>query len=349
MLVLSVFVDIVMAAPCEPDVAVTNALVAVLQEDVEAARQSLAEAVEAWACSGVADRQALGRYWLIDGATGWLAGESMAANDAFAAARNVSPNVWLSDLSPEVREIYLSAQPPEGRGALLFNPPLGVREVWVDGAQLVGPAEVGAGAHLVQVGDGFGQVVFAEHVWVGPSVSVRVQTGLPPIEAKDLIDPVVPMSPDSFETDPPHLVVQVLTGVGVAFGEELQSEEATEPATRFTVPLELGVGLRSERFLGRLHVGTRWLANGRFLGAADDRTIAPRFGADLSASAAGVFGLGHAGVLAGAQWPGRLAVRAVSGVLVADGFVAEARAGLNVPTDRGVEAAVSVHLGAEFQ
>lgn len=334
---------------CDPNPSVQAALAAVLAEDPLAAEAALSQSVEAWGCGAVADRQTLSRFWLVDAAVAQLRDDPVSAADGFGAAKALAPNVWLPELPDALLAAYRAAPVIEGRGALLFDPPLGIREVWVDGAQVVGPAEIEAGAHLVQVGDGAGGAAFASTVFVSPALSVRVLTGLPSIVAP----PLPPPPPEPPPTPPPRrqrLVVQLLTGADLATGQSVTVGTVEEPALRVAIPFELAAGIRTERWLGRLHVGTGWLANGDY--AAQSRVggaFVTAWRADVAVSGAVVTKPLHIGLLAGAQWPGRLAVRGVLGSARLEPLVLELRGGVNAVTDRPIEPSVSVLVGVEVR
>ncbi|MBX2797898.1 MAG: hypothetical protein KTR31_09525 [Myxococcales bacterium] len=344
------------ADSCDPDAHVQDALAAVISGDHDRGAAALEEARKAFSCGDVADRQGLARFWLVDGAVSLAGGDAISAKDALGAARTLAPDVWLPDLSDDVRTAWSASDPSEGRGALVFEPALGVREVWVDGAQVVGLAEVTAGAHLVQVGTGTGGVAFADLVFVSPSLSVRVNTGLQPVSAP----PAQVAEPSRDRRDPPPLVtseddgfdviVQLVTGAGVSFGDALTAGELEEPAVKVTVPLELAAGVRAGSLMARVHAGSAWLTQGDYLAESGAGGIVnSAFRADVGASLAFTSGSLHGGVLGGVQWPGRIATRALVGLVPAGPAFLELRGGVNVATERSVEPAVELFVGVELR
>lgn len=345
------------STPCTPDVAIQQALTAYLRGDLVAAEAELGAAREAWGCGDVADRQSLTHFWLVDGAVSFASGDLVSAADALGAARSIAPELWLADLPDELRELHRTMADATGRGALLFEPSLGIREVWVDGASVVGPAAVPTGAHLVQIGDGAGHVAFADTVFVGENLTVRVVTQLPAIDAPapevPAVEPAPPDPPEPMPVvptpSPSPVTVHVVAGADVTWGRALDVGGVQEPGVRVGVPLELAVGWRVSGWWARLHLGAGWLANGPVLAATELGSFSTGWRLDAHVSGARHLGPVHAGVMTGIQWPGRVALRGLVGTTALNPLFVELRGGLNLTTERPIEPSVQLVAGIAFR
>ena len=345
------------AQPCEPDEHVVEAYTQLVAGDSATAEQAIASAREHYGCANLSDRQSLARFWLVDGALSLTQGDPTAASDAFAAAKALAPDLWLPDLPASARAHWEAAVSPQGRGSLAFEPPLGARPVWVDGASVVGPADVSAGSHLVQVGDTDGRVMFADTVWVGPSLSILVETGLLPLSAEAPTAPVCPELPVEGPVEPSPVVddnagligITVAVGAGFASGEALSADENREPSLKVAVPLELGLSAHLGPVHPRLQVGVAGLVGGQYLGQSNGDAVAATPVRADAAIAVLVGGSVRGGLLGGVQYPGRIAGR---GVLAwapsSQRWWAELRAGANAVVDRAPEPAGALVVGVRL-
>ena len=339
---------------CNPDEHFQFALSALISGDYEASEVALKRAREAYGCGQIANRQSLARYWLVDGALALAQGDSTSANDSLAAARTLAPDLWLPNLPQAVRTAWENTESPSGRGALVIDPPVGGRPLWIDGASVVGPAEVAAGSHLVQIGDQEGSVVFADTVWVGSTLTVRVETGLAAQEPeaaldKAQLDSVNDVASPEEPRKGPRVVGHLLGGFGAAFGTEVTLSEVVEPATKLTIPGELGLGLQFGVVTTRLQIGTAFLTQGAYLGRSNlDEDVITQIRQD--------FGLGvvagkrfYGGGVLGIQWPGRLIARGVFGMIPIGPLMIELRGGGNLVADRGFEPALELMAGVQLR
>ncbi|MEQ1565736.1 MAG: hypothetical protein ABMA64_08875 [Myxococcota bacterium] len=348
------------ADDCDPNEPIRVALEARLHADPAAGRAALERVTDALGCSPPVEPSTLARFWLLEGA---LLDDPQAMLDNFAGARRVAPDVWLADLGPALRAKWEAAPAATATGTLLIAPAPGARAVWIDGAPGSGEQVVAAGLHLVQVGDATGdRAKFAAMAWVDPGVSVEVETGLAPLAAPrpDPVpqpDPVVPPPTERPPIERPptdrapigwHPELQVLTGGGVALGEELRNRDAHEPATKVAVPTEVALALRPPGWLLRVEAGAGWLVGGQWLAAGADGRIVMAAHLDLGVTAAIGTDRAYVGLAGRGAWPSRLGGRVVVAAQPVGPLWTELRLGANLPTDRPIEPAGELVVGVSL-
>lgn len=171
------------AADCgDPSELAASALDAVVEARVEVARSALDGTVDAWACSGAATPEDLGRYWLSDGALLVFAGQEAEAEESFAAARRSAPDLWDPRLGAPLQASWSSAPLPEGTGTVAIQPALPAALV-VDGVLQEGTVvATSPGIHLVQVLATDERARFARLIHVSDGQAVVVRTGLTPAD-----------------------------------------------------------------------------------------------------------------------------------------------------------------------
>lgn len=349
------------AAPdCDVDTSVSEAIEALLIGDASAARAALDRAGTALACDAPAQADTLGRWWVVDGVLRHQEGDLQGAADSFASAARLAPQLWLPGLSEELRAAYDAAELPAGTGLIVISPDPGDRPVWIDGAPMTS-AEVPTGLHVIQVGEPGGAPVFASTLWVGDGLTHAVETGLPPAALPPGSDtpegpggpegPEGPGGPEAPErSGGPRLQIHLLTGGRAAIGGALASGADQEPATKLSIPLEVGVGLAGPGWWFRLHGGVGPLIGGRYLSADPaGNPIATPLHVDAGGALAGQLGAVHLGLLGAVHWPSRIAARALAGWSPTDGpWLLELRGGANLPTERAPEPAVELLIGLKL-
>lgn len=128
---------------------IERATVAVIAGDFTTARSALDAGASSFACAPATTAQAA-RYWLIQGATLQLTGDSKGALAPLAAARAAAPELFDARLGPKVREAWSTAK-VDGRATLLIEP---TRPAFVDGTGVVDwPVTLSATPHLIQIVD----------------------------------------------------------------------------------------------------------------------------------------------------------------------------------------------------
>ncbi|MFT5456821.1 MAG: hypothetical protein ACI9K2_003311 [Myxococcota bacterium] len=329
---------------------------AVVGADLFAARNRLNELEEAFACGGLAGRDELALLWLLEGALATFSGDADGAEDGFRAAAAISPGRFIEDLGPRLREQYEASlhRVAGAGGTVVIEPTLAGWTLAVDGEPVASPAEVAEGLHLVQVGPSPDEIGFARVIAVFGGTLV-VDTGFEPILYRDpptvveqRRDPVLPTPPPTLGSPPapPTLGWTVSAGFGLAMGRQIDAGAVgMEPAVKPAVPFETAVRLRAGSGWARAGVGTGVLLSGDYLYAQDDRVVGSpvSLGAHLAGGWAGPSA--DVGGLVGLQWPGRITARAVGVMPVGDlPLEAEARAGLNIATERPVEPAIELML-----
>ena len=306
-----------------------------LMEDQETLR-ALDEVRDAFGCRFISTEN-LTRYWLLRGAQAYLAGEEGAA-DMFRSAHGVDPEVWIVDLGDDVHEAYRAAvgdAPPEGRLDVSGAPPGYV--VHVDGRVRSLPAKVVAGEHLVQVGKDLDHVdMHRMALVVDGQMSVLDGT----IEGVE-----VPSDTSSAV----GLRAHVALGLQGTQGEELTRDVAgsptTEPATKLSVPLELGLSVLPARGVWlRGQLGVAPVMGGGLLYLGGDEVRAASTAIDVGLGGGVTLGSVDLGLLGGFSVPSRGVVRAVAAVPVVGPLAGELRVGTNIHPARGVEPGGSLHV-----
>ncbi len=115
------------------------------------ASDSLGVVMSGFGCTGPAKSEELARFWLATGAVYYLNGNERS-NLAFAAARQVDPDTWVSDYGDDMHSLWEAATPPGGTGSLTLRGLGDGESVWLNGASATAPFQVSAGLHLLQVG-----------------------------------------------------------------------------------------------------------------------------------------------------------------------------------------------------
>jgi len=169
------------AAACpDPSIAIGKVEGLVMDASFDQVKPAIQEVETAWSCGGAVQPAALSRLLVLQG--GWLSmsGSKDQAAMSFRAARRVSPDTWVDNLGPQLKQEYLAAQdaPVSAPGQVLVDPalPEGFRPQ-IDGADVTLPAPTLAGYHLVQVLDKRDDAFFARLILVQPGETVTVATG----------------------------------------------------------------------------------------------------------------------------------------------------------------------------
>ncbi len=314
------------------------ALEEVFEVNPDAARRQLDEAEAALACGDRLTGRDIARMFLVEAAVAQLERDPGAMADALASAHQVDPELWIDELGPKMRADYEAAAAAE-RGTAEIRVDAPGWEIWVDGALRDSPAEVPAGLHVVQVVDQ-GAVYAGARVWVVPGETYDFRPGLP--ARGPAPEAVVEAS-----TPAPAASAWLYAGVGAAAavgsalsGVTAAGERVAEPATKITVPVELGGVFRYKAVWARPAVGLAPLVGGHYLYAADGGAGASPFGILGSVAAGWTDRTWQVGGLAGVSYPGRIAARALAGRPIgATPLFVEARGGVNVGTSGRLEPA----------
>lgn len=188
---------------------IERATVAVVAGDFTTARAALAEGATSFGCAPATTAQAA-RYWLVEGATQQLTGNTAGARATLAAARAAAPELFDARLGAGVREAWANAK-VDGRATLLIEPQ---RPAFVDGAGVSEwPVTLSATPHLIQLIDG-DTVRYGRVVSLDDKEDAVLDTGVAPAPrsiaiATDTKAPVVPKKKKS-----PALLI--LAGVAAA-------------------------------------------------------------------------------------------------------------------------------------
>lgn len=330
---------------------VERAADALLAADMDGAGTLRDDAEAALVCGEPVAPTTLARMWVVEGVLAFLAGDEAGARLALVAAQRTDPGVWDPRYGQDLTALWSDlgdAPPPEGTVAL--SPALG--EGWtvsVDGSEAVLPVTLPEGVHAVQVHHG-GQVAFGQVVRALADETVRISHTLPTTPPEPAADPVA-VGPAPVPPEPSVKgTVVVGLGVDVAGGQSLDAVtvEQREPGGKVLVPLEVGAALVGPGLWLRGAASLGPLLGGSYLfrtttGAGKSPVAVgghlaggPRVGAlDL-------------GLLVGVQWPARIPTRLVVSLPLGElPLRLEARAGVNVVTDRPVEGAGAVSV--QFQ
>lgn len=316
-----------------------------IEADAAEARSALDLAEAGLGCGPVASRATLARFFLLDGAIAALEGDAEGTTAAFAAARRIDASVWVDALGSRLKAQHAAATGTGETGVVDVEAP-GWEAHW-DGVPGVFPADVPAGLHVVQVVGDDG-VAFGRVVWVAPGESLVVSSGLGP-RAVAAPPAAAEVPPRPGGDAPAPLAFAFGVGVQGAFGGELTGERdgdaVSEPATKLTVPLDVGVVVRAGPLWLRPTVGIAPLLGGKFLYAAEAGAGASGFAALAELAAGGSAGAVDAGGLVGIAWPGRIAARALVGLPGVVGPLGpELRLGADLGTAGRVEPAASLAM-----
>lgn len=178
------------SAGCEnPAVPLNLAEKAIMEARLDDARTALDEVEQLYACSPVAAPHDLAQFWLLEGAWAQFSGDTASAEEAFASARALAPEVWNADLGPALLEQYQRATLPGGApGALVLSPPLTSLRTYVDGQKQGFPAALVPGLHLVQIAPTESDAIYARVIAVRSGEEVSLVHNLkdrPPQVARD--------------------------------------------------------------------------------------------------------------------------------------------------------------------
>lgn len=332
------------AVACDPDPLIHETLSAWIARDRARADQALARVEATFGCSGPADPQQLGRWWLLQGAWLFVSGEPEAASESLASARRVAPELWLSDLGPDLYALWQGAVASPGTGTIRIRPAVSAETtVWVDGVRGA-DRPLPTGHHLVQVGDGV-RATFASLVWVDADLITEVVLPegvlLPPVVPPPVLGPE-PTPVARWTVGP---LVQVQVGAGVARGESRNSGTYTEPSTKVSVPAEVALGAFAGPAFFRAHLGAGWLVDGPYLAAAGDQRVTSPVHVDLGGSAGWAGGPMGAGALVAARWPSRLALRGLVWIAPHGPLSGELRIGANYTTENTWEPSADLLVG----
>jgi hypothetical protein len=301
--------------------------------EADLARAELATMADQLDCAWWSAEQ-LARHQLLTGAVAHLEGRQRRAAEAFRFAARAQPDVWIDNLGPELRQVYEQAnQRDRELGTLDVQGLPRDGQVRVDGALVQLPVEVEEGEHLLQLGLADAETA-SQGRWMIVVPGQRSVLDVAPSDTTELQG---------------GLHLHVGAGVALTMGESidatLQGEAVSEPATKSGLPLELGVGWRTDRLWlrGQGHVAP--LLGGGLLYLDGDGGVA-RARVAVGAAVAGGWSTGRfdLGLLGGVHVPSRGSIRAVLGVRPADDLVLELRVGADVHTVRGLEPGVGLHL-----
>lgn len=306
----------------------------VLELDFAGANRAVDAIAEQFVC-GRNEPEDLARYWLLVGALASFEGDAERTNDALVAARAADPELWLPVLGNALKAQWEKAFPEPGDATVVLEPLPEGYEVRIDGRVTTERLVVRPGLHVVQAnggGVGWGRVFRAS-----ANEAVTLPTGLSALVA-DAPVPVGPIEipPEIVEpSDAPSFSLHVGLGFGGALGQELSSASLAEPGAKLGPTLELGGVLRPGAAWVRVAVGADLVIGGSYVYFERDSAVAHGWPLAPVLHAAGGVTVGERldlGVLAGAQLPGRIPLRAVASYGVMEVLRLEARAGVNLGT-----------------
>jgi hypothetical protein len=271
--------------------------------------------------------------WLVEGVLAGLQGDDASATLAFAAARRTEAAVWDDAFGADLAALWAAAEPGDPTGLVELLPE--VQAPWVvhvDGQVAELPAALPAGLHAVQVHHD-GVVRFGQMLRVIEGDTVRISHTLP-ASPKGLAAPGVPLPA-------PRQRVSFVAAVGIssAFGSSLDGGPlGKESAAKLLTPVEVGLQAEGADLWVRGALSAGPSLTGPFLYARDAEAAKSPVAVGGHVAAGPVIGTTRLGVLAAAQWPGRIPLRAVVALPLGDLPIRfEGRAGVNFATERTPE------------
>jgi hypothetical protein len=322
------------AACPDPGLALDDAFAALSTLDFARVDTRIAEARAGFACGGPITRDALGRYWLVQGVAATLNGDAERAGAVLAAARRADPALRVDAWGDDVRAAWSAAGAPAGEGQLTTLRPLLGRDVaWIDGVPQAFPGAAPAGWHVVQISR-YGRAWWSGEVFVPPGDEVALDVAQPP--ASEM--------PKRW-TGGVMVAVGWDASVGDALSADVAGKTYTQSATQVGIPLEIGYEWDSRGAWIRPAAVVAPLVTGPYLYAGEEEPV--RFPLAFGAGVAGgawVGDGGRVGVLGQLAFPGQIRLRALASWPVAKALHIEGRLGVNAPAGQRVEPAFGAGL-----
>ena len=155
-----------------------DALLAGQQSEAQAAWDELEANFD---CHGLPDAALLSQIWLTEGVRLHVLGDHSGAQWAFASSWRMQPQPWPARFGQTIQAVYDASTGLEGVARVYMAPlPEGLRAA-VDGERTPLPAEVHAGAHVVQVVTEDDVVLLTRFVMLPPGEALEVSVdGLVP-------------------------------------------------------------------------------------------------------------------------------------------------------------------------
>lgn len=323
----------------EVQAAVVSANAALDGLDVDRAQALLSAVRERFTCAAVPSPAVLAQYWLAEGRLAALNGAEAIARLDLEAARRLDPSLAVTGQGEPVESLFASSVGASDVVRVDLATPLGrAWTVSLDGAPVTAwPVEVPRGLHLVQIGDGAERTLFAKVMRVEPGAVARVDHGLPE-------------APPPPEPEPLRPEVSAYAGLSADFAlgrpqaMQVEGVEHTEPAAKLLTPLEVGVVAVLGGAWASLGAQAGPLVGGEFVFGGPRVPDAWPYAWGVDVSAGKVLGDHQVGLLVGTRLPSRARLRAVGTFALGEQFALHAEAGVNAPTGRPLEPAVSVGL-----
>jgi hypothetical protein len=354
------------AAPCDdPALLVHQAKSEVTAAEFASVEATIAKVEAAFACGSVANQAVLGELWLIEGAWLFYQEGADAAAPSFRAAARAEPGLWIDDLGDQVKAAYDEAVAQASDEIVTVSGhEIDGWLVAVDGLTVTLPADIEAGLHLLQVGDGIDDMRYAAFGDL-PAGDFTLKHALGPWQPPapiptPLPDPVPVPSPDPVVPDPepvpqpkgePKVVgLHLAAGFVALLGNDAlgtKGEVLYEPATKLLIPIEAGLRLQlTPGFWMRGAASAAPVLNGQFLYTDEAKVLKGSFaGLGANGGLGGTAGPLDLGVLAGVSWPARLPFRGLLAINIANsGLRIEARGGVNVATGGRTEPAAGLAI-----
>lgn len=319
-----------------------------LATDLDAAERSLfaleyAEAgtylalvEEGFAC-GPASTAEVARFWLLTAGLASFTEDDVNVDVAFTAARAADSGFWVEALGVDLKARWEAVPPVDEVAVVTLDPPPWGYEVRVDGNVHEGPLELPAGLHVIQVHDGparFGRVLR-----VVPGQPALLPTGLEAREEPVAVAPAAPVTPTAPEPPSSRAVHgYVALGVDGSFGQRWTLGDQQEPGVRGAGQLEAGISVVAGPLWIRGALGGQLLLSGHLYVKPDGEVgklpVSPMLHATVGTALGDRVRLG---VLAGAQLPSRIPLRAVGAFQLAKRLQLEARLGVNLVGEASIE------------
>ena len=328
-------------APVEP--ILEAGVDAVVGLDFTAAEAELREGMSRWSCGAVASPDSVARYWQLEAAIASLRGQADVASEAFATARAAAPWVWTERLGPALRAQWAAAPSPGSATVTVAGLPDGWG-AWRDGAPLGAAPAWPAGPHLLQVGPSADRIAHSMRVDVFAGEGQRVRL---PAAMSAPGRAVGEAGPSAVDDGPGStLAFAVAAGVAIAHGAAAAGGDVSEPATKPTGALALGVRWRRGAPWLQLSAGGLGLLGGEWAYADDGAWAGTPIAATAAIGGGGRWRSVDLGAALGAAWPGRATARALAAIPIGQGpWGIALAAGANLPTSaRPVEPATELSL-----
>lgn len=342
---LAVFAGLAWGADCPDRGDLIDGLhKAVVEADLDAAEAILEDLEDAFGCGSVASAEVLGKMWLLEGAWLTFINDKAGAEDSWNAAERVAPTLWIDDLGDALRDDYENAESDADQGRIDVDPPLFWGSIAaVDGRITSMPLDVEPGLHLVQAGVSGDAISVGKIIVVTANSTAVVATNLS--SAPKTTAPEAAPSVGVAKLAHP-VRAHIAAGSTVAVGAAIAGSGAgDEPATKVSVPLELGAVRDLDEGWYRFALSVSPLIGGRLLYAKGAQINGSPAGIGGHVAAGWISGPLRVGGLAGVSWPGRITTRAVLAAHLGDWpLTLEARGGLNIATEREPEPALGAVL-----